>query len=78
MFGKTKPAKEEFYGAKRPLKNCDVNVDNIVISKLIEAKSNFKYLIGCLDKVIRPLVSVLPEMNCMPLHIDGDKLLKKI
>ena len=35
-FGKRKVAKEEFYGAKRPIKIWDVNVDNIVISKLVE------------------------------------------
>ena len=37
-FGKTKIAKEEFYGAKKPIKILDVGVDNIVISKLIEMK----------------------------------------
>ena len=33
----------------------DVNVDNIVISKLLETKTNSKYLIGFSDKAIRPL-----------------------
>ena len=37
-FGKTKIVKEEFYGAKKPIKILDVDVDNIVISKLIEMK----------------------------------------
>ena len=41
----------------------DVNVDNIVISKLVEAKTNSNYFIGHLDKVVRPLVLVLPKMN---------------
>ena len=27
-FIKTKKAKEEFYGAKKPIKFCDVDVDN--------------------------------------------------
>ena len=36
-FGKIKVVKEEFYGAKNLLKTWDV--DNIVISKLIETKS---------------------------------------
>ena len=41
----------------------DVNVDNIVISTLIETKTNSKYLIGYLDKVIRPLVLIMPKMS---------------
>ena len=36
--GETKVAKEEFYGAKKPINIWDVNVDNIVISNLIETK----------------------------------------
>ena len=32
-FSKAKVAKEHFYGAKKPIKIRDVNVDNIVISK---------------------------------------------
>ena len=34
-FDETKIAKEEFYGAKKPLKIWDVNVSNKVISKLV-------------------------------------------
>ena len=46
-FGKTKAAKEEFYGAKKKKKKIwDVNVNNIDVSKLIETKTNSKYLIG--------------------------------
>ena len=60
-FGKTKVAKEEFYGAKKPIKIGDVDVDNIIISKLIETEKNSKYLIGYLDEVIRPLVLILPK-----------------
>ena len=37
----------------------DFYFDNIAISKLIETKINSKYLIGYLDKVIRPLVLML-------------------
>ena len=33
----------------------DVNVDIIDISKLFKSKTNSKYLIGYLDKAIRPL-----------------------
>ena len=44
-LGKVKVAKEEFYGIKKPIKVWDANVDNIVISKLVETKSNSKCLI---------------------------------
>ena len=47
--------------AKEPLHILDVNFDNIVISKIIERKTNSKYSIGYLDKVIRPLVQ--PKMS---------------
>ena len=50
-FVKTNIAKEGLYGAKKPIKICDVNVDNIVVSKLIETKTNSKYLPGYLDEV---------------------------
>ena len=50
-FGETKVTKEKIYAAKKPRKICDVNVDNIVISKLLETKTNSKYLIGYLDKL---------------------------
>ena len=56
-------AKEKFYAAKRPIKIWDVNVDNIVISKLVKTKTNSKYLIGYLDKAIRSLVLIMPEMS---------------
>ena len=60
-FSKTNVAKEEFYGSKKAIKTWDVNVDNIVVSKLVETKNNSKYLIGYLDKVIRVLI--LPKMS---------------
>ena len=41
----------------------NVNVNDIVISDLIETKTNSKYLIGYLDKVIIPLVLILPKMS---------------
>ena len=56
----------------------DVNVDNIVVSKLVKIKTNAKYLTEYLDKVIRPLVLVLPKMNgckLMSFRIDDEKLL---
>ena len=48
-FGKTQIAKEKFYAAKKPTKVWDVNVDNIVILKLVKTKTNSKCLIGYLD-----------------------------
>ena len=44
-FGKVEVAKEEFYGIKKTIKVWDANVDNIVISKLVETQSNSEYLI---------------------------------
>ena len=41
----------------------DVNVDNIVISKLVKTKINSKYLIGYLDKTVRPLVLIVLKMS---------------
>ena len=41
----------------------DVNVDIIVISKLFKSKTNSKYLIGYLDKAIRPLVLIMLKMS---------------
>ena len=46
-FDKAKAAKK--YGAKKPKNICDVNVDDIVISKLFETKTNSKCLIGYLE-----------------------------
>ena len=70
--GETKRAKETFYAAKKPINIWDVNVDNIVISKLIQTKTNSKYLIGYLDKAIRVfifdimfIVLIMPKMVVM-------------
>ena len=44
-FGETKIAKEKFYAAKKPLNIWDVNVENIVISKLVRTKTNLCILL---------------------------------
>ena len=45
-LGENQLAKEKFYPAKKPVKIWDVNVDHIVVSKLVETIiSNYKYLI---------------------------------
>ena len=70
------------------MKIWDVNVDNIVFSKLIETKPNSKYLIGYLDKVIRPLLvwwylkvkvkdGDKDKNKLMSFCIDDEKLLEK-
>ena len=47
---------------KKLIKVLNVNVDKIVISKLIKTKANSTYLIGYLDKDIKPLVLIMPKM----------------
>ena len=62
-YVKTEIVKENFYAAKKPMKIWDVNIDNTLISKLVKTKTNFKYLIGYLDKDIRQLVLITPKMG---------------
>ena len=62
-FGDKEIAKERFYAPIRPIKICDVNVDNIVFSKLVKTKTNSKYFIGYLEKAIRPLHLIMPKMS---------------
>ena len=61
--GKTEIAKEKLYAAKKPIEIWDVNVDNIVISKLVKTKTNSNYLIGYLDNDARPLVLIMSKMS---------------
>ena len=85
-FGKTEIAKGKFHAAKNPIKILDINVDNIVISKLVKTKTNSKYLIWYLDKDIGSLVlsgyfktfKVDDKNNkLMSFGIDDEKLLQK-
>ena len=90
-FGEREMAKEMFHAAKRPTKIWDANVNNVVISKLVKTKSNSMYLIGYLDKTIRPLVLEMPKMSeylktfkvteginkLMSFRIDDEKLSEK-
>ena len=63
-FGETKIAKEKkVHAVKKTINIWDVNVDNIVISKLVKSKINFNYLIGYLDKVLRALVLTMPKLS---------------
>ena len=69
-FGETKVVKEKFYAAKKKTINIwDVNIDDIVVSKLTETKTSSKYLIRYLDTVIGPLVLILPKMSDMLRHL---------
>ena len=75
-FGERETSKEKFYAAKKPIRICDINADNIVISKSSKTKTNFNYLIGYLDKAITPLVLIIPKMSgCIKIFKvkDGDK-----
>ena len=61
---------------KQPSKIRDVNVDTIVISKLVKTKTNSKYLIGYFDKTVRLLVLIMPKMGGYVKTFkvkDGDK-----
>ena len=63
-FAEKEIEKEKFYTAKKFIKVWDVNVDKIVMSRLIDTKTNSKYLIGIkFDKAIRPLVLIIPKMS---------------
>ena len=56
--------KKKFYDGKNPIKNRNVNVNNIVISKLVKTKTNSKCFIGIkIDKAIRPIVFIMPEKS---------------
>lgn len=49
-----KATKDEFYGAKRPMKIWEVNVDNIVILELVEtsnASKVFNWMFICYKTV---------------------------
>ena len=73
------------------VKIWDVNVDNIVISKLVKTKTNSTYLIGYSDQTIIPLVLIMPEMSgyvktfkvsegnskLMSFRVDDEKQLEK-
>ena len=88
-FGDKEIEKEKFYAAKRSMKIWDVNVDNTAISKLVETKTDSKYLIGYLDKAIRPLIWMCLKRvvktfkdkegknKLMPFRRDNEKLLEK-
>ena len=54
------------------MKIWDVNVDNIIISKLAKTKTNSKYLIGYLDNVISTSFFIMSKISGFK-EKDGDK-----
>ena len=66
-FGETKienkKERQKFYGGKISRKIWDVDDNNMVISNLINTKTNSKYLIGYSNKTISPLVLILPKLS---------------
>ena len=56
-------SKKKLYGAEKLINIWDGNVVNMVASKLIETKTNSKYSIGYLGKVITPLILILCKMS---------------
>ena len=76
-FGEKEIAKGKFYTSKKPIKIWDVNVDNIVISKLVKKKTNSKYLIGIkFNNAIRLLVLIIPKMSGYVNHLKLKKEIK--
>ena len=51
----------KFLKTKQHKRVRDANVDDNVFPKLVKTKTNSKYLIGCLDKDIRPLVLIMTK-----------------
>ena len=67
-------SKRSIYGAKKPIKIWNVNVEKIIISKLAETKTNSEYSIGYLDEVIRPLVLIFLSGYVKTFKVqDGNK-----
>ena len=87
-FGKTEveKKKKEFYDVIKSIKIKGVDVDNILISKLIETKWNY---LNCLNEIICGLISISPKVNgyvttfkfkdrkLISLSIDNDKPFEK-
>ena len=73
-FGETKLTKEKLYTANMPTNMLDVSVDNIVENNNKKnnnnwKKANSKYLVGYLDKAIRPIVLIRPKSVDVLRHL---------
>ena len=58
---------------RKPLKIWNVNVDNIVFSKLVKTKANSKYLMGYSDKALRLLILIMPTISGYVKTFKGKK-----
>ena len=64
---------------QKAYKNWNVNVDNTVISKLVNTKTDSKYLTRYLDKDIRPLVLITQKVSgYVQIFKFKDKIMKLI
>ena len=71
-----KSSKRKFHGTKIPINIWDVNVDNLVISILVEIKTSFD--IAKMSRSVKIKNGDKDENNkLMPLSIDNEKLLQK-
>ena len=57
-FGKIS-SKRKFDGAKKIIKILDVDINSIVILKLVETRKRSKYMNGYLDEVVRPITLII-------------------
>lgn len=46
-------------GAKKIIKILDVDINSIVILKLVETRKRSKYMNGYLDEVVRPITLII-------------------
>ena len=61
--GEIKVEKEDFFGAKKHINICDVDVNSRRISGLIQVKKGLKYLIGYFDYIVKPLIVTILKMT---------------
>ena len=66
-FSESKVAKEKLYGAKKTANIWDVNVDNVVVSKLIKTKTN-PYVFDC---ILKMMLLLLKPVALMLLKLSG-------
>ena len=45
------------------LEKCSYQLAKKIITKLVKTKASSKYLVGYLDRTIRPLVLLMPKMS---------------
>ena len=77
-FVETKVAKEKYMVQEKPINIWNVDVENKVISELVETKTNSRYLIGYLGKVVRPLRSFLLIFFCLQKQILPEGIFRQL